>query len=337
MSYLIFDIETVPDRTMWSPTEEETETPKIRLKDGKSPTKGEVEFLKIVLDRFKKDEPVHPDDIEKAIDISTRSQKKDEDAEEGEEAADGPPSENASNLKLLNEKFADAQPRKKDQIAPPQAQRPIVIGCLWLGDDLSIKHLGAITALKHGYSKETSDFNERSLLQSWADFVSKNQLTLIDWNGRTFDMPVLVLRCFRHAVPIRWYYADKDYRYRYSDDKHLDLMDSLTDYGAVRNHGFKLDVFAKAIGLPGKFGVDGSMVEGMFMEGKLQEIETYCLTDVIQTAFLFLRHLLVKGKIPLAEHKKVSENLLIHVQNDPRFSDFCKLIDVDALLLSHIG
>jgi hypothetical protein len=323
MSYLVMDIETVPDRTMWSPAAEKVEVPKIRLKDGKPPTKGEIEFLKLVMERASTKVALNPADVDKAIDIATRG-----DEEKGE---DSPA------IKLLKQISNDNLPEVKDQIAPPQAQRPIVIGCLWLGDDLSVKHLGAITALKHGYDPEKKDFNERSLLLAWSDFVAKERVTIVDWNGRGFDMPVLVLRSFRHAVPVRWYYAEKDYRYRYSDDKHLDLMDSLTDYGAVRNLGFKLDIFAKSIGLPGKFGVDGSMVEGMFMDGKISEIETYCLTDVIQTAFLFLRHLVVKGKIPIPEYKKTAENLLIHIQNDPRFTDFCKLIDTDALLLSNIG
>jgi 3'-5' exonuclease len=324
MSYLVMDIETVPDRTMWAPAAEPVEIPKIRLKDGKPPTKGESEFLKLVMERAQKQVPVHPTDIDKAIDIATRG-----DTEKGGEDSDP--------IKLLKQIADDNLPEKKDQIAPPQAQRPIVIGCLWLGDDLSVKNLGAITALKHGYEKEKNDFNERSLLLAWSDFVARERVTIVDWNGRTFDMPVLVLRSFRHAVPLRWYFSEKDYRYRYSDDKHLDLMDTLTEYGAVRNLGFKLDIFAKAVGLPGKYGVDGSMVEGMFMEGRLSEIETYCLTDVIQTGFLFLRHLLLKGKIPISEYKKAAENLLIHIQNDPRFSDFCKLIDTNALLLTNIG
>jgi len=324
MSYLVMDIETVPDRTMWAPAAEPVEVPKIRLKDGKPPTKGEVEFLKIVMDRAKTQATVHPADIDKAIDIASR----------GDVEKDG---EDGPSIKLLKQIAEDNLPEKKDQIAPPQAQRPIVIGCLWLGDDLAVKHLGAITALKHGYDKETKTFDERSLLVAWSEFIAKERLTIVDWNGRTFDMPVLALRSFRHAVPLRWYYADKDYRYRYSDDKHLDLMDALTDYGAVRNLGFKLDVFAKAVGLPGKYGVDGSMVEGMFLEGKIQDIETYCLTDVIQTGFLFLRHLLLKGRIPIAEYKKAAENLLVHIQSDRRFNEFCKLIETDALLLSNIG
>ena len=43
-----------------------------------------------------------------------------------------------------------------------------------------------------------------------------------------------------------------------------------------------------AFDLPGKIGVDGSMVEGMFYDNKLSEIRDYCETDVINTYLLYL-------------------------------------------------
>jgi hypothetical protein len=325
MSYLIIDIETVPDRTMWTETPDKGDVPKIRLKDSKPPTKGEVEFLRRVIQNLDGDIPVHPEDVEKAVDIEVRANLESE-------------AESAT-LVRLKAIVEENQPTKKDQVAPPQCQRPIVIGCLHLLDDLSVKRLGAISAAKHGYdpAAQSKDFDERALLCAWADFMAKERPTIVDWNGRTFDMPVLILRSFRHAVPVKWYYAERDYRYRYSDEKHFDLMDSMTDYGAVRNTGFKLDVFAKSIGLPGKYGVDGSMVEPMYMEGKIQEIETYCLTDVIQTAFLFFRQLLVRGRINPDQHRVAAENLLAHVGTEKRFSEFLDLVDQKQVLLAHLG
>ena len=89
-------------------------------------------------------------------------------------------------------------------------------------------------------------------------------------------------------MPLRFYYQDHDYRYRYSEAGHLDLADMLTDYGASRSTG-GLDAMARLIGLPGKVGVDGSQVEGLYNAGQLELIKNYCLSDVAQTAFLFLR------------------------------------------------
>jgi hypothetical protein len=72
----------------------------------------------------------------------------------------------------------------------------------------------------------------------------------------------------------------------------------------------------------------------MFKEGKLEEIKTYCLTDVIQTGFLLLRYMLMKGTMTLSDYQKNAENLFIHVGNDARFSEFSGLINPEALLLT---
>ena len=43
--------------------------------------------------------------------------------------------------------------------------------------------------------------------------------------------------------------------------------------------------------------VDGSQVEGLYATGQLDLIKKYCLSDVAQTAFLFLRYRLLQGII----------------------------------------
>ena len=58
-----------------------------------------------------------------------------------------------------------------------------------------------------------------------------------------------------------------------------------------------LDGAARIIGLPGKDGVDGSQVEGLFHAGQIEALRRYCLSDVAQTAFLFLRYRLVAGDL----------------------------------------
>ena len=108
-------------------------------------------------------------------------------------------------------------------------------------------------------------------------------------NGRGFDMPdasrAAALTCAAVAMP--WWFQDRNTRYRYSTDGHFDLMDFLADFGATKNA--RLDVYAKLIGFPGKVGVDGSQVQPMVHAGKLDEVNTYCLCDVVQTAAIFLR------------------------------------------------
>ena len=53
----------------------------------------------------------------------------------------------------------------------------------------------------------------------------------------------------------------KGYRYRFSEEGHLDLCDVISDHGAAKMTS--LDGASRTIGLPGKDGVDGSQVEGL--------------------------------------------------------------------------
>lgn len=303
MSFLVLDIETIPDPNIWQPPVEEVEIPRLKVKD--APTKGDMKFLALALEAVANKKPIHPSDIEKAQEIAEFA---------NDETANGI-------LKPLV-----PLPEKKDPIAPIPAHRPIVIGCLFLDKDLNTKKIGVVgTGELHG--------NEHQLLSEWADFMAREKPAIIDWNGRSFDMPVLTMRCFRHGIPLRWYYSERNYRYRYSDEMHVDLMDVMTDYGAANRMGFKLDAVAKSIGLPGKYGVDGSMVNEMYKAGKISEIETYCMTDVIQTGFVFLRWFFLKGRVELDAYREKSAQLLQTCRNDERFKEFCSLIDENTLLL----
>jgi len=214
--------------------------------------------------------------------------------------------------------------KKKDLIAPPHSQRPVAIGCLWLDREFFVKRIGCIGASKHGD-------NERAILTDWNEFMAKEKPAVVTWNGRSFDMPVLTLRSFKWGIPQRWY--DKDYRYRYNDERHLDLMDVMNDYGSAGRGGFKLDIIAKMIGLPGKYGVNGSQVARMYAEGQIAEIERYCLTDIVQTAFVLHRFMLIRGRINIENYRKAVNNLLETVKADKKFQEFSDLIKEKNLLL----
>ena len=132
-------------------------------------------------------------------------------------------------------------------------------------------------------------------------------LCLVTWNGRTFDLPVIALRSLRLGVPCPWYYEDRDVRYRYSAEGHLDLMDFLSDFGAARN--MRLNDVARMIGLPGKTDMSGAQVSGdyektlerdagqVFADVVRSNVARYCLQDSLQTAIIFLRTRYHLGKI----------------------------------------
>jgi predicted PolB exonuclease-like 3'-5' exonuclease len=204
---------------------------------------------------------------------------------------------------------------------PLYACRPIVLGVMWLDRDLVCKRIGTF-----GEGKD-----EAGMMSDFADFMGKWKPHLVTWNGRGFDLPVLALRALRHGLPFGWYYRGAGYRYRYSEEGHLDLCDVLSDHGAARMTS--LDGAARVIGLPGKDGVDGSQVEGLFLAGQIESLRRYCLSDVAQTAFLFLRYRLVAGDIDRDHYRRAATALLAALEADGRFGRLLEGVERRRLLL----
>jgi 3'-5' exonuclease len=224
--------------------------------------------------------------------------------------------------------FAPPEPapgteRPERPFPPLFANRPVVIGVMCLTDDLSIERLDT---LGRGQPED-----EAILLAEFAELMETRRPNLVTWNGRGFDLPVLALRSLRHGLSWPWYYRERDYRYRYSEEGHLDLGDFLSDHGAGRM--ISLDGAARLIGLPGKDGMDGSQVEGLWSSGQIDALKRYCLADVVQTAFLFLRSRLLKGQLTRAAYHQVAGAWLAAASADPRTAPLAEKADRQRLLL----
>jgi predicted PolB exonuclease-like 3'-5' exonuclease len=204
---------------------------------------------------------------------------------------------------------------------PLYACRPIVLGVMWLDANLGVKRIGTI-----GESKD-----EAGMMADFADFMTKWRPLVVTWNGRSFDLPVLALRALRFGADFRWYYRGDGYRYRFSEEGHLDLCDLLSDHGAAKMTS--LDGASRVIGLPGKDGVDGSQVEGLYQAGQLDALRRYCLSDVAQTAFVFLRYRLVAGELDRDAYRQAVNAMLAALETDGRFGRLLDGIDRRRLLL----
>jgi 3'-5' exonuclease len=204
---------------------------------------------------------------------------------------------------------------------PVYAHRIVVMGVLWLDAGHRMTRLGVL-----GEGKD-----EAGVLWAFSDFMRKNEPDIVTFNGRSFDMPVILQRSLRHGVPMAWFYGRGDYRYRYSVAGHLDLCDLLAEHGAARY--VSLDAAARLVGLPGKVGVDGSQVEGLWHAGQIETLKNYCLCDVAQTAFLFLRFRLLQGALDTEGYRRAAEDLHNKLSTDARVSPLFESADLDRLLL----
>jgi hypothetical protein len=141
------------------------------------------------------------------------------------------------------------------------------------------------------------DYSEEGIVCEFWRRVEVFPGTLVSFNGRAFDLPVLELQALRYGCPAPRYFNERyGHRYRYSDERHYDLFDFLSNAGAYRLRG-GFNLLARLIGLPGKTWIDGSMIQGLWETGQLRTIHAYCRQDVIQTYDLFLRIELMRGRL----------------------------------------
>lgn len=192
----------------------------------------------------------------------------------------------------------------KDPFAPRYAHRVIAIGFTWIDLDASadqfVRGVGCVGTSAFGD-------NEAGLLTAWDEFVKRESPTVVTFNGRSFDVPVLGFRALRHGIAQAW--ADSGYRHRYGD-QHVDLFDMLTEHGAVPRDGCSLDTFCTVIGLPAKGEENGAHVNAMWKKGEIARIEGLCCSDSVRTAFLLLRYKLMRGQMTTERYRELARQLL---------------------------
>lgn len=187
---------------------------------------------------------------------------------------------------------AEARASSGSDFLPVTFQLPIAISMLRIGVDLSLQ---ALTCL------DVPHYRPRTIIeQFWAGLVHYHQqfdgqVKLVTFNGRGFDLPLMEMAAFRYGLSAPDLLGSHHKRY---DDWHLDLMDWLTNYGAIRLSG-GLNLLARLLGKPGKMEVTGKKVYPMWREGKITQINDYCLCDTLDTYFVFLRTRVMAGAISL--------------------------------------
>lgn len=175
---------------------------------------------------------------------------------------------------------------------------PVAVGVARVGADLRLQDIAALDAPRYDPREMVRTF--------WRGVGHYSEAVLVNFNGRGFDIPLLTLAAFRFGIPCKRYFDDPDrfgFRYRFTS-KHLDLMEWITEYGAFRLKG-GLNLLAKMLGKPGKMDLRGDQVPALHAAGKIQEINDYCLHDVLDTYFVFLRTRVVAGRIPLEEEQRI--------------------------------
>ncbi|MDE5591480.1 MAG: 3'-5' exonuclease [Helicobacter sp.] len=177
---------------------------------------------------------------------------------------------------------------------------------------------------------DTKEERESTLINAFFDYLNKHQPKLVSFNGRNFDIPTLLIRAMKYKISAHAYFEVdniqlsknkwENYRQRYSERFHTDLLDVLGNYGAAR--GLKLDVLANLVGFPGKFDVCGDQVLDLYYQKEYNKINSYCQSDVLNTYGVYLNYELLAGHLNLQDY----QNILLHWRDKlPRDQEYYQI------------
>ena len=188
----------------------------------------------------------------------------------------------------------------KSDVIPPTFIKPISIVVAKVTPDY---HLSDVSVL------DEPEYRDHEMVRRfWKGWKHYGQCPLVTYNGRGYDLPIVELCAFRYGLSVpEWFNVDartyEQSRNRYNLDKHIDLMDLVSNFGAARVDG-GLQLLSNLIGKPAKTTLDGSRVQDYYEEGRVEEINDYCRHDVLDTYFVFLRTRVLLGKITLDEEQE---------------------------------
>ncbi len=180
------------------------------------------------------------------------------------------------------------------------------------------------------WSLGDEDAPEAELVSRFFSGIEKYSPTIVSWNGRSFDLPVLHYRSLVHGIsaPRYWETGDEDTSFRWNNylsryhSRHTDLMDVLSGYEF--RAAAPLDEIASLLGFPGKMGMSGAKVWDTWLAGDLAAIRNYCETDVLNTFLVYLRFELIRGRL---DHQQYEDELelvrrMLRAEDKPHFREF---------------
>jgi len=130
---------------------------------------------------------------------------------------------------------------------------------------------------------------EKEMLENFWN-GAKNYQEFISFNGRSFDVPFLMIRSAIHNVlPTKDLMSNRYLGSQKYDSKHIDLFDQLSFYGAVWQRKGGLHLWSRAFNIesPKANGITGDDVSALFKEKKFLDIAKYNVGDLRATKKLY--------------------------------------------------
>lgn len=171
--------------------------------------------------------------------------------------------------------------------------------------------------------------DEKAILSDFLRFINSKEPRLVSFNGRGFDLPTIMLRAMKYNLSAFGYFESENasktknkwenYRARYSEKWHTDLLECLGNFGSVRN--LNLDNVCKMLGIVGKYEVSGGDVYSLYYDKKdIEKIDFYCQSDVLNTYWLYLKYAILKDELRLEDYAGILEDFKEKLPKDREYS-----------------
>lgn len=175
----------------------------------------------------------------------------------------------------------------------PLTGKIVALGILDTDRDKGVIYFSAPDTGIEEFSKDNFIFKPSSEAEMLEKFWqgAKQYNEFVSFNGRQFDVPFMLIRSAVHRIKsTKDLMSNRYLRIQHFNAKHIDLLDQLSFYGAVRRKG-NLHLYCNAFGIksPKAEGITGDDVGRLFKEGKYKEIAEYNGWDLIATKELYER------------------------------------------------
>ena len=204
------------------------------------------------------------------------------------------PGDKLSPEEAVSRAQAEARERSREgsDFLPVTFQHPVAVCVARVGPDFRLQGLTCLDA---------PQFRPRKIVEAfWQGVARYARARLVTFNGRGFDLPLLELAAFRYGCGAKDYFRVSRNRY----NGPIDLMDWLSNFGGYRMAG-GLNLLSKILGQPGKMDITGDQVYAMCQEGKVKEVNEYCMFDTLDTYFVFLRTRVLTGELSLTQESEL--------------------------------
>lgn len=252
---------------------------------------------------------------------------------------EGVPDVRAGKLYLgIEEQISSAEMFKKlweAHGATPEQPEPFLPSCLSQIVSIAVvirRVTSSGVKVQAGRTICRSLIEERDLIARFLNEAGARSPLLVGFGSFRADQPTLIQRAIVHGVSAPQFcsrpskpWNGRDY-FNQRGEGGVDIYQELTMHSSVK--GPSLAKMSTMCGIPGKVGLDGSQVAKAFLDGQLESIGDYNLSDAMSTYLLFLRICLLSGILDntayLLEQKMLLSSILEILQrrNSPFLKDF---------------